>query len=390
VVLVKYRFHLLGLPHVWTGPEHSHCAYTSKIWKALKMFGQRGHEVISYGNEGSVNPYGEQVQILTEAERASWFGPFDKQKLYHLLWDPAQPYWQLFNTRCVAELLKRVRKGDFILTLAGNCQVGPIGDHFPGSYYGIQQTIALVEFGIGYYGTQSRYRVYESHGHREWCAGAQGLKVGENDTAVVPNYFDLDEFDLSKQPPADERLQSYIDKPCYLFIGRIVPDKGWDIALEVTRDIGARLVIAGQGDIGELPPMSQHVLHFGPANIAERAHLMHKAIATFAPTTFREPFGGVAVESQLCSTPAITTDYGAFMETVDRRWRCASHREFCEAAQSAAKLISQERQEIRKRAEYRYSLDAVAPLYERYFDRLYSRWWGGYYEMRDLDTLELP
>ncbi len=276
------------------------------------------------------------------------------------------------------------------MTLAGNCQVGPIGDHFPGSYWGTQQTVAMIEWGIGYYGTQSRYKVYESHGHREWCMGAQGTKVADNDTAVVPNFFDLDEFDLLKQPPPDERLHSFIERPYYLFIGRIVPDKGWDIAVEVTRDIGARLVIAGQGDLSQLPPMEQHVLHFGAANVAERAHLMSNAIATFVPTHFREPFGGVAVESQLCGTPAITTDYGAFMETVDARWRCASHREFCEAAEEARGLDSAERFMVQSRAQRRYSLEAVAPLYERYFDRLYSRWWGGWYEKRDLEGLALP
>jgi glycosyltransferase involved in cell wall biosynthesis len=386
---VKYRLHLLGLPHTWVAPIHSHCAYTMKHLKMLKMLGARGHEVISYGNEGSENPYGEQVQILTEAERASWFGPFERHKLYHLLWDSSQPYWQLFNTRCIGELQKRVRKGDFIGTWSGNVSQ-PVGDAFPGSYYGIQQTVALIEVGIGYYGTFSRYRVYESHGHREWCMGRQDTRVADNDSAVIPNYFDLDEFDLSKLPPTDDRTKSYIEKPYYLFLGRIVPDKGWDIAVEVTRDIGVRLVIAGQGDIGELPPMSQHVLHFGPANVAERAHLMHNAIATFVPTTFREPFGGVAVESQLCGTPAITTDHGAFMETVEAKWRCASHREFCEAAEAAADLLSEDRAEIQEHARSRYSLEVIAPRYERYFDQLYSRFWKGWYEMRDLDTLQLP
>jgi glycosyltransferase involved in cell wall biosynthesis len=373
---MKYRFHFLGMPHTTTSPEYCHCAYTSKVYKAIRMFSRRGHTCIDYSNEGSTANC-EHVQIFTEAERAAYFGPHDKQKLYHIVWDPALPYWKDYNARLVIELSKRVRKGDFVLTLSGNCQVGPIGDCFPGSYSGIQQTIALVEWGIGYYGWQSRYRVFESHGHREWVMGRADQKGEDNDSCVIPNFFDMDEF--PPDPPIPARIQPAISKPYYLFIGRIVQDKGFDIAIEVTRDIGARLVIAGQGNAGDLPGMHPHVTHVGHANVEERAALMTGAIGVFAPTRFREPFGGVAVEAQLCGAPAITTDHGAFCETVEARFRCASHREFCDAAKLAASLSADERRALRVRAEGRYSLDVVGGLYQRYFDRLYSRWDKGWY-----------
>jgi glycosyltransferase involved in cell wall biosynthesis len=369
-----FTFHFLGMPHTGTGPAWCHCAYSSKVYKAIKMFSRRGHTCIDYSNEGSIAE--NHVQIFTEKERAEFFGPHDKQKLYHLLWDPAQPYWQRFNDRCVEALKPRVKKGDFILTLSGNCQVGPIGDHFPGSYFGNQTGAALVEWGIGYYGTQSRYRIYESETHREWCMGAAGWKTEENDTAVVSNFFDMDEFPSA--PTLTEKTEAVVAAGSYyLFIGRVIADKGFNIAMEVTRDIGARLVIAGQGDPGELMP---HAEFFGHANVQERAALMTNAIAVINPTRFREPFGGTAVEAQLCGTPAITTDHGAFTQTVEERWRCASHREFIAAARLAATLRPAERAIIRALAESRFSLDATAPKYERYFQRLMDRWQGGWYQ----------
>lgn len=378
---MKFRFHLLGFPHTATSRDYNACAYTSKIKKFIDMMMPRGHECIHYGNEGSDVPC-EHVQILTEAERAGWFGSHDRQKPYTLAWDNGQPYWQAFNTKAAAELLKRVKKGDFILTLAGNCQ-RPIADCFPNSYYGIPGHAMFVEYGIGYYGTFSCYRVFESQTHREGVYGrANNRQVCFTDE-VIPNYFDLRDFEASP----DERVRKIQDGgPYYLFMGRPNQDKGWPIAVDACARIGARLVLAGQGDFGELPA---RVIRWGYASIEERAALMRGAVATFAPTLYREPFGGVAVESQLCSTPCLTTSHGAFTETVEARWRCTTMREFVDAARAAAQLTPEERTAIRLRAESLYSLEAVAPQYERYFSRLYSLWGGGFYEMRDLELIRM-
>jgi glycosyltransferase involved in cell wall biosynthesis len=342
-----------------------------KLLKFAAMMVPRGHNVTLYSNEGADVPC-ENVQIFSEEERASFFGAHDRKKLYDLKWDPREPYWERFNDRCIAALKSRVKKGDFILTASGNVSQ-PIGDAFPGSYNGIQQTCALVEAFIGYYGTFSRYRCYESHAHREWMMGATGHKVEENDTATIENYWDLRDFEVVDLP----HVRALQEKgPYFIFVGRIIPDKGWSVAVEACRDIGARLILCGQGDPGVLPP---HVEFFGPANVQERAALVTGAIAAFCPTHFREPFGGTAVEAQLCGTPAITTDHGAFTQTVEERWRCASHREFIAAARLAATLTPMERMNIRGNAEERYSLEAIAPKYERYFQRLVDRWGLGWY-----------
>jgi glycosyltransferase involved in cell wall biosynthesis len=378
---MKHRFHVLGLPHTIVHSDWVHCAYTMKLRKFEKMMSRRGHEVIIYSNEGADVPC-ETVTLFSEAERVSFFGSHEKQKLYHLQWDSRELYWQQFNERCIERLEPRVKKGDFILSAGGNC-AQPVADVFPGSYSGVAQTVMFVEPFIGYYGTFSRYRCFESHGHREWMMGAVGNKVGPDfDTAVIPNYWDMDEFPIDAEWPFEDSTEPY-----YLFIGRVIPDKGYEEAIRVTKDIGASLVIAGQGSPNmELPP---HVSFIGHADVEARARLMKHAIAVLVPTRFREPFGGVAVEAQLSGTPAITTDYGAFVETVEPQWRCSTHRELCEAAVRAQTLTATDRMNIRLKAASRYSLEAVGSLFERYFDRLYSLWGDGYYEMRELEKIAL-
>lgn len=374
----KFRFHFLGMPHTTTSEEYCHCAYTSKVYKAIKMFSRREHTCIDYSNEGSTADC-EHVQIFSETERAAYFGPHDKQKLYHIEWDPTVKYWREYNARLLVALVPRVKPGDFILTLSGACQVGPIGAFFPGSYDGMLQSAAIVEWGIGYYGTQSRYRIFESDFHRSWLAGSKDKKWEDNDETTIHNFFDMDEFPVI--PPIPLRvaqvMQAIHNEPYYLFIGRVRNEKGLDIAVEVCKSLNACLVIAGQG---EYVTTDKNVIFFGHANVKERAALMANAVAVLNPTKFREPFGGTAVEAQLSGTPAITTDQGAFSETVEDEWRCTSHREFVERAKAAAELSLEERLWIRDRARGKWSLEVIAPKYERYFQRIMDRWGKGWYQ----------
>jgi glycosyltransferase involved in cell wall biosynthesis len=367
----KFRFHVLGLVHTAINKDYICCAYSQKLKKFCDMVVPRGHHVTLYSNEGADVPC-ENVQIFSEEERAHFFGSHDRKKLYDLKWDSNEPYWQRFNDRCIEALRPRVKKGDFILTAAGNV-ARPIGDAFPGSYSGNQQTVCLAEPFVGYYGIFSRYWAAESHAHREWLMGSLGCKVENNDTAVIENYWDLRDFEVVDLPHV-KALQT--KGPYYIFVGRIIPDKGWGVAVDVCRDIGARLILCGQGDPGPLP---DHVEFFGPANVQERAALVTGAIGAFCATHFREPFGGTAVEAQLCGTPAITTDHGAFTQTVEERWRCASHREFIIAARLAMTLTPSERAVIRTSAESKYSLEAIAPKFERFFQRIIDRFGAGWY-----------
>lgn len=381
---MRYRLHLLGLPHTSTSRLHACCAYSQKVYKFADLMGARGHTIFHYGNEGSDPPnVVEHIQLLTEAERSSFFGPHDPQRLYDLKWSGSEPYWRLFNERAIPELQKRVKKGDFILSPTGGDCLQPIGDAFPGSYRGDPQTAMMVEPFIGYYGPLSRYRVYESNTHREWCLGSQGIKMEDNDSAVIPNFYPLADFKVGEVSDKIKRIQ---EKPYYLLIGRMIESKGISIACDATEEIGARLVLAGQGN---LKIDDDDVIFFGHATIEERAALMTEAIAVFAPTRYREPFGGVAAEAQLCGTPAITTDHGAFCETVDPEWRCRSHLEFAEAAIRAAELTASQRTAIKQKAESRFSYEAVAPQFERYFSMLYSRWGAGWYEVDSLEDIAL-
>lgn len=366
--MIPRRFHVLGLPHTKTSKEFSACAYTQKILNFCKMMKDLGHEVCHYGAEGSQVVCTEQVDVITASEQSALLGDYDWRKEgFKLEWDPAKPYWQLCNIRAGCAIRERLNGRDILCVIAGACQK-PVADLLPG--------IKVVEYGVGYRGTFCPHRAWESYSHQANRYGEMKFDMdGCELDAVIPNYYDPADFPEGKG--AVDGDQSYA-----LFIGRLIVRKGVDIAVEATRAAGLRLLIAGQGvrdydaDKGELHTLDgqtlrgHHIAYVGCVGVQERALLMGGAVATFAPTRYVEPFGGVAVESQLCGTPAITSDWGAFPETVAHGvtgYRCRALADYIAAAKAASVL---DRAHIRANALARWSLAAVAPLYEQYFQRI--------------------
>ncbi len=364
------RFHLPGLPHTEISAEYLACAYTQKVRKFGKMMLPRGHDVILYGGEQTDAVCTEHVTIINREMQKQFFGEHDPSALPALQWNGDLPCWKLTSERAAKEIRKRARPGDFVGLIGGICQRA-VADTLP--------DLLCIEYGVGYEGVFTRYRAFESHAHRHYVQGQ--LKQGDGNSldAVIPNYFDMDEF------PWDGPLAK---EDYYLFLGRMVRRKGPEIAVQATGRIGVRLLLAGQGVksqrkgvivADELTLSGQHLRHVGAVGVEQRCDLMRKALAVFVPTQYLEPFGGVVIEAGLCGTPVITSDWGAFPETVIQGvtgFRCNTLAEYAQAALDAPKL---DPLAIRQHAE-RYSLENVAPQFERWLERLQAheqaRWHG--------------
>src|SRR6267378_1989549 len=133
---------------------------------------------------------------------------------------------------------------------------------------------------------------------------------GLNYLATVYNGIDLSLYPLRK------RGGDYL-----IFLGRIHPDKGVHLAIEVARLSGRRLIIAGiiQDEVyyrDRLKPHidDQNVRYIGPVGVAEKNALFARACALIHLNTIPERFGLVLAEANAAGVPVIAMDLGSCRE----------------------------------------------------------------------------
>jgi glycosyltransferase involved in cell wall biosynthesis len=110
-----------------------------------------------------------------------------------------------------------------------------------------------------------------------------------------------------------------------LFLARISPEKGPEIAIEAARRAGMRLLIAGKVDAvdgdyfqSRVAPLidGEQVVFLGEADGRMKRELYRDARCLLAPIVWEEPFGLVMAEAQACGTPVIAFRRGAAPEIV--------------------------------------------------------------------------
>jgi glycosyltransferase involved in cell wall biosynthesis len=353
------RFHVLGLPHTVSSKSFNACAYTQKIVKFGKMMVERGHTIIHYGHEDSDLICTEHVPVLRNSDWEVAYGSHNwREKFFKF--DTSDHAYQTFYKNAIAEVGKRKQKHDFILPFWGS-GVRPICDAHP--------DLITVEPGIGYAGGHwARWKVFESYAIYHAYCGLNNVASCNQDwyDVVIPNYFDLDDFEFQ------EKKDDY-----FLYLGRVYDGKGVNVAIQATQLAGVKLVIAGQKEDGYTFP--QHVEYVGYADAEKRKQLMKGAKASFLPSMYVEPFGGVQIENLLSGTPTITTDWGSFAENNLHGitgYRCRTMGDFVEAIKNIGKI---DPKACRTWGE-NFSLERVAPMYEKYFQDVLNVYTGeGWY-----------
>jgi len=191
---------------------------------------------------------------------------------------------------------------------------------------------------------------------------------GLNYLATVYNGINLSEFTFNESP--GDALVAY---------GRIHPEKGFHLAIEVAKKSGRRLIIAGiiqDRDYFE-EEISPHVdgkniEYLGVISNRERDDLLKEAYAVLHLNTIPERFGLVMAESMAAGVPVISMDLGSCREVIADGKTGFLVNNVDEAVKVVEKIPEISRETCRQRVEEHFSLDIMVENYEKVYNKIFQ------------------
>ncbi len=172
------------------------------------------------------------------------------------------------------------------------------------------------------------------------------------------------------------------DRAPLVFLGRVEPDKGTDIAIQVAKASRRRLMIAGpyHGDPGDwrdyweqiiLPQVDgRQVIYLGPVDDQQKNSLLGNCSALLMPVQWEEPFGLVMAEALACGTPVIGFGRGAIPEVISHGETGFVCRTVGDMVDAVGAISTLSREACRKRCERLFSEEVMVKAYESLYFRL--------------------
>jgi glycosyltransferase involved in cell wall biosynthesis len=190
---------------------------------------------------------------------------------------------------------------------------------------------------------------------------------GLNYLATVYNGIDLSLY------PLQERGGDHL-----VFLGRIHPDKGVHLAIEVARLSGLPLLIAGiiqdRAYFHEQiePHLSRTIRYIGPVDVPGKNALFAEARALLHLNTIPERFGLVLAEANAAGVPVIAMDLGSCREVIEDGRTGFLVNSVHEAVRALERLGEIDRHACRQRVQERFSIETMVEAYERVYQAVFE------------------
>jgi glycosyltransferase involved in cell wall biosynthesis len=197
-------------------------------------------------------------------------------------------------------------------------------------------------------------------------------RPGGGDWEPIYNFADVSRIDYVAAVPSDAPL---------LFLSRVDSIKGPDLAIEIAKCSGRRLLVAGNA------PTSGHEKDFFDQKVAphlgrdgiewigevgdvKKNELLGLCAAMLVPIQWHEPFGIVFAEALAAGTPVISCARGALPEIVRPGVTGFFIDDVASGVAAVSKIASLDRAACRADAESRFSLGPCTDSYEKLYRRV--------------------
>lgn len=210
--------------------------------------------------------------------------------------------------------------------------------------------------------------------YKKYCDG-YFVSISDSDRAPGLNYLATiyNGIDLSLYPLQESRGHDLV------FLGRIHPDKGVHLAIEVARLSGRRLIIAGivQDESyfqQQIKPYidDRNISYIGPVGVSEKNKLFAQACAVVHLNTIPERFGLVLVEANAAGVPVIAMDLGSCREVIQHGRTGFLVANVNEAINTLERLPEIDRSACRQRVAQYFSIQAMVEAYERVYSTIFD------------------
>lgn len=165
----------------------------------------------------------------------------------------------------------------------------------------------------------------------------------------------------------------------FLFLGRMVPEKGPQYAIEVARELGVPLLLAAKmretaeheyfHEVIE-PMLTDSIRYVGEVGGQEKLDLLQNAVGLLNPIRWDEPFGLVMIEALASGTPVISFREGAAPEIVEHDVNGFICEDIDDMISAASRIATIDRATCRKSAEVRFSTERMVKDHLELFESL--------------------
>jgi glycosyltransferase involved in cell wall biosynthesis len=201
------------------------------------------------------------------------------------------------------------------------------------------------------------------------------VSISDSDRAQGLSYLATvyNGIDLSLYPLQEARGKELI------FLGRIHPDKGVHLAIEVARLSGLPLIIAGiiQDEAyfrERVAPCldGRQIRYVGSLDVPGKNDLFARASALLHLNTIPERFGLVLAEANAAGVPVVAMDLGSCREVIKDGETGFLVGSVEEAVRSLGRLEEIDRAACRQRVQQRFSIETMVEAYERVYSTIFD------------------